>query len=160
MNTLAFRQARDQVQAFSDFSGDGFQLGGESATPSRRTELEDGLRLGIQALRWIVRADEIVRGVLYQQAGDSEGAGQMLEDLNRFLGCWVEQVPAARAMIERARRSGEAVDGAEEFLKCAAEAEAALRVWSGSAHRAGESLAMLCEQAMEEYRRGETASFL
>lgn len=144
-DSLAIRSARLHVKSFSDES-DVIQSSSEAL---ECRDCEDFLQLGIDAFRWLNRADEHIRRAVFAGVPHNEEADRALIALYK---AWLAPCAVAEGRVASQENRGYQVDNLAEFRNCVAEVEALLK----ESRHVGGQLAEARDRAIASERAGET----
>lgn len=144
-DSLAFRSAQTHVKCFSDESN----IIEQSNQALECRDCEDFLQLGIDAFRWLNRADESIRLAVFAGYPHNEAADNALAALYK---AWLDPCVPAERWIAIQEERGYHIDNLTEFRNCVAEVEALVR---DSRHVGGE-LAKARDRAIASQKAGET----
>ena len=118
-DSLAFRTARNLIQSYRGEMEDLIERH-EEASACR--DCEDFLQLGIEAYHWLIRADQAIRGAIYE--GKIEYDADLEKTLAALYADWLKPCDYAERWIAATIGRGFAVEHLEEFGKCCEEVRA------------------------------------
>lgn len=153
--TLTLRTARQRVRDYQSESDD---------LVARRPEAIEGrdvealLQLGIDAFRWLIRADAEIRAAVFSGALPHDEAREAA--LGALCKAWLAPCEFAERWVAAEVQRGRAVDNLAEFRKCREEMQAIVAFQEGGSDELPPALAELGDRAATEHRHGETAEFV
>ena len=149
--SLALRAARRHVHTFAD----------ECEIQKNQRDVDDCLdceaflQLGIDAFRWLIRADEAHRkGVFSGQDYDAE-FDRVIQELFRL---WLKPCVYADELVTALQARGCELTNLAEFRRCEREVLAIVRALEDASLT--EPMQQLRDSAVTEHRNGETAEFV
>lgn len=157
MSTLALREARRHVRSFSDEC----ELVQDHREGSECRECEAFLQLGIDAFRWLVRADETIRGAIY--TGGAEHDARADESLRSLFRAWLRPCDFANQWIAAQQGRGYHLGNLDEFRASEREVRSIVKAWDANVADADvltDAMRDLRDSAVTEHRNGETAEFV
>lgn len=150
LDNLALRTARSHVHAYS---GECEELMARHAEAMDCRDCEDFLQLGIDAFRWLGRADVQYRMRVYR--GVAEYDAKFEEDLAALYRLWLKPCDYALQWAEKQLRLEYRLDNLEEFKRCVEEAKALI----DPNEEVTDGIAVLRDEAIEEFRAGKTSAW-
>jgi hypothetical protein len=152
MSTLALREARRHVNTFTDES----EIMQSHQQAMECLDCEAFLQVGIDAFRWLIRADETIRRSIYR------GLAQYDKDTDQALRglfiAWLRPCKIANQWIAVQQGRAYHLDNLDEFRGC--EREVLAIVQSMEADQLTDAMRELRDTAVMEHRNGETAEFV
>ena len=153
-DTLSYRVACRHVDLFADES----ELMKQHFEAMECRDCEDFLQLGIDAFRWLVRADEIIRSNVYQQKADYDP--ELDQALETLFVRWLEPSEFANEWIASLLSREFTPDNLDQFRKCEEEVAAIARAVAGNGDETlPDSMRRLRDEAITEHKDGKTAEF-
>jgi hypothetical protein len=149
MDNLAFRTARLHVHNYSDQSDD---LMRRHAEAIECRDCEDFLQLGIDAFKWLGRADRVIRSAVYR--GVAEHDPSLDVALATLYAEWLRPCTFAERWIAQQESRGYRVDNLAEFRVCCEEVRAIVEANEGTLEN--DALVALRDDAIDAHRKGET----
>lgn len=119
-------------------------------------DCEAFLQLGIEAYQWLLRADQAIRRSVFEDA--IEWPADLNGTLELLFRRWLDPCEFARQRISVQESRGYEVANKDEFLDCCEQVEAI--VSSFDDRQLPNGMAVLQDEALAEYRNGETAEFV
>ena len=150
--SLAFRNAEIHVQSYSAQSS----LMAAHAEAMDCRDCEAFLQMGIDAFKWLLRADRDHRLAVYR--GEAQFSPEFDAELQRLCGRWLVPCDFAEKWIANQLAKDFAIDNLEEFRNCVTEMQAIVNSHRGK-DNLPEQIAVHRDSAIQEYRNGETAEF-
>jgi hypothetical protein len=155
-DTLDYRTAQKHVLNYQRESSDLMEAHQE-AMDCR--DCEAFLQLGIEAFRWIIRADRVSRNAVYN------GVLQYDPDFDDKIAAlcreWLTPCEFAEKWIAKQLERGYQIENLDEFRKCCEEMQAIVEAQGQSD---GEPLPTaiieLRDQAIDDHRNGKTSAFI
>lgn len=122
-------------------------------------DCESFLQLGIDAFDWIVRADQVLRGAMYQgfEGFDHNEAEDAIRALCRS---WLAPCTRANEWAVVQNQRDFRVDNLDRFRQCCAEMQAIVNAQDAKEEPLPDALADLQDEAIQEHLNGETAEFV
>jgi hypothetical protein len=153
---LAVKYARDRVESFASADESWMR---EHQDAMDCLDCEAFLQLGIDAFRWLIRADMAYRKSLYSEfETDPKGAEEVENILRALFVLWLRPCELAHRWIDKHAERGFEVGNLDEFSQCEQEIRAIVRSFADD--QLPEKMAALRDQALEEHRRGETSRLI
>ena len=152
IESLALRTARNRIRDYQDESTD---LMNKHAEAMDCRDCEAFLQLGIDAFRWLARADEMIRASVYGSVREYDS--ELDVAIATLYAEWLRPCDFAEAWIARQEERQFRVDNLEEFCRCCSEVRAIVEANEGLL--ANDALVELRDQAVDMHRRGETLEF-
>ena len=149
---LALQIARDRVDCYRHHSDEVIERH-RKATDCR--DCEAFLQLGIDAYEWLIRADQSIRRAVFK--GDLEWDADIDTLFKTLFEQWLEPCEWARRWLNTQVERGYDVDNGAQFLECCEQVEAIVESFEEAPPVA---IAKLQDDALAEYRNGETAEFV
>lgn len=122
-------------------------------------DLEDFLKLGIDAYDWIERADLWLRGAVASGALPSDEENSVIAAIDTLCRGWLRPCNFARAWIARIQGKGFKIDNVDRFHECCRQMESIVDSLAEDAHVMSDALIDMETAALKEHRNGETAEF-
>jgi len=153
---LVLRYARNRVSDFEEQSKDLMQLHLE-AMDCRDCEVF--LQLGIDAFRWLIRADEGFRQDVYAEKVSDDEYQKIDGILRLAFKAWLSTSKPAETWAADQLKRGYQVDNLGEFRECLAEVVAIVESFRDS-EDASDAVINLQNKAIADYRNGKTSEFV
>lgn len=119
-------------------------------------ECETLLQAGIEAFRWLVWADELIRKAVY--AEQLEFTKDIEEIFPVMFKAWLKPCPDAEKWIALQQKRGFKLDNLDEFQRCCEEVRAVVDSFENNDLPI--AMADLQNQAIAEHRDGQTTEFV
>ncbi|MCE9555512.1 MAG: hypothetical protein K8T91_19365 [Planctomycetes bacterium] len=146
------RTARDHVRTFRA-EGEELGLMEQHGQAMECRDCESFLQLGIDAFRWLNRADEEIRSRIYK------GKVQFNQDVDDAIGilyeAWLGPCDVVQQCIKKQVERGFDVENLTEFQAC----EANVRAIVADNRSLTAPIAALGDQAIKEHRAGQTSEW-
>jgi len=113
IDLLAYRTARNSVRAFAS---EGDEIVARNYQAEECRDCESFLQLGIDAYRWLRRADVQVRRAVAE--GRLEASSSVDRAIEALFRLWLPPIEAANRWIEMQRERHFAVENLEQFRQC------------------------------------------
>jgi hypothetical protein len=149
---LAYKMARQHVDSFEQESA----LMREHQEAMDCRDCEAFLKIGIDAYRWLVFADEQIRRAVYR--GDADVDHRLHEAVEQLFIAWLRPCQLAEEWIGLQEKRGFEVDNLGDFRRCEEECRAIVK--SLSDDELTDSVRKLRDEALTELRDGQTAEFV
>jgi hypothetical protein len=149
MDSLSLRTARLHVHNYTGESDDLIQRHAEGIDCR---DCEDFLQLGIDAFKWLGRADHVIRSAVYR--GLAEYDPSLDVALAALYAEWLKPCTLAEGWIAQQEARGFRVDNLAEFRACCEEVRAIVEAHEGTLEN--DALVELRDDAIDAHRKGET----
>lgn len=134
--------------------------GNEQALAADRRDCEAFLQLGIDAFKWVIRADQVTRQAIYDGTADfdQDAVEAALRDLCKL---WLKACGRAEQWAANQQSRKLPVANLEEFRSCCDEMRAIVKAQEqGDEEELPDGLTSVLEKAIEEHRGGQTTEFV
>jgi hypothetical protein len=153
---LALRHAQVVVKSYADEEG---RLREHHEAMECR-DCEDFLQLGIDAFDWIVRADQLIREAAYRNVAGLDYA-QAERAVRTLCEAWLKPCKQAQAIIAGQTERGFCIENLARFRKCCEEMQAIVKAQTSTEEEViPDPITQLRDDAIQEYRDGQTAEFI
>jgi hypothetical protein len=149
---VALRAARQHVVNFTDESEIVIKNHLEAM---ECRDCEDILQLGIDAFHWLNRADEYIRGAVYNGMEYDADSDEAIRELFK---CWLRPCDPVNKWIDTQIQRGYHPENLDEFRKCEKEVRSIVK--SLDADVMTDAMRDLRDRALAEHRDGKTAAMV
>jgi hypothetical protein len=154
--SLVYRTARKHVENYARESND-LMKAHQEAMDCR--ECEAFLQLGIDAFRWIIRADRVIRKAIYDRILEFDA--EIDDGIRSMCRSWLAPCQYAEQWIAKQQERGYQIDNLGEFRECCEEMRAIVEAQDqGDGEPLPIAMIKLRDKAIDEYRNGETPEFV
>ncbi len=122
--------------------------------------LEDFLKLGIEAFDWVERADLWLRGSLARGTISKEEGDRVSDVIDSMCKGWLKPCTFAKAWVSRVMNNGYHVDNLEQFMECCRQMNSIVGGQGTDTETMSDALVGMETEALTEHRNGETAEFV
>ncbi len=153
------RTAKSRVHEYEQYQHEIDDLLVRCAEANECRDLEDFLKLGIDAYDWIERADLWLRGAVASGSLTRDEEEAVCAAIDTLCRGWLRPCKFAREWIARIQAMGFEIDNLNRFQECCRQMESIVDSLSTDAHVMSDALIDVETAALKEHRDGETAEF-
>lgn len=157
MSELAFRTAEKHVRNYEQETRD---LIAEHREAMDCRDCEAYLQIGIDAFNWLIRADQSLRRAAAEGNEDAYSP-EVAAAFGRHCKAWLASCERASEWIARHRDREYEIENLAALRKCCEEMQAIVDFYDAERSESlPPQMAVLRDEALAEFRNGETAEFV
>jgi hypothetical protein len=153
-------QLRTAKSRVSEYEHEFDDLAVRCAEANECRDLEDFLRLGIEAFDWIERADLWLRGVVASESISRDEEDAVVAAIDAMCRAWLRPCKFARDWIARVQAMDFQIENLDRFRECCLQMESIVADQGIDTKAMTSVLADMKSAALEDHRNGETAEFV